>query len=387
MSAGTEAGSVRTYALRKRRWLWLARGADAIGDRLLRRPPPPMPAPPRDILFIRLDHLGDVLFATPALRALRDAFPQARLTVLAGPWAAAALQGSDLADHVHVVAVPWFGRRSGGVAATLAVWWRVLRWMRGRRFDVGLDPRGDVRHLAWMWMARVRIRIGSGATGGGWSLTHEVLPRDVHEVERNLDAVRVMAPAAPAGALVPIRGASAGDVAALLALLDVPASARIALVHAGAGYATKRWEPAAFAACLERIAAAGIVPVCVGSESDRAVTDAVLQHHRAGAIDAVGHTSLPLLAALCERAVAFLGHDSGPAHVAVAAGVPVVLVYSGVNDRRRWGPWGGRTRVFEHAVACSPCGLARCPFAHECMRGIDPAPVAAAVIACATEAR
>jgi heptosyltransferase-2/heptosyltransferase-3 len=383
--AGRRGG--RTYELRQRRWLWLARAADAIGDRWLRRHPAAVPAAPRDILFIRLDHLGDMLFATPALRALRVAFPQARLTVLAGPWAAPVLQGGDLADHVQVEAVPWFAGRAAGWAAHAAAWWRVWRWMRRHRFDVALEPRGDVRHLAWLWLARVPVRIGRGATGGGWSLTHEIAGRDVHEVERNVDAVRVLTATGPAGPLVPVRAAPAAAATALVTSLGVAPQARIALVHAGAGYATKRWEPQALAACLERVADAGLVPVCVGGEADRDVTRALVHACRAPLVDAVGRTPLPLLAALCQHAGVFLGHDSGPAHVAVAAGARVVLVYSGVNDPRRWGPWGGRTQVFAHAVACSPCGLRHCPFAHECMRGIDPRAVAAAVIAAGAEAR
>jgi ADP-heptose:LPS heptosyltransferase len=369
----------------------VARATDAVGDRWVKRRAAAPPADPRRILFIRLDHLGDVLFATPALRALRQAFPRAHLTLLAGPWALDAVAVPELADTIHVVEVPWFRRHRRSDSARRGgeryLWWRVLDWIRTNRFDVGLDPRGDVRHLAWMWAAGIPVRIGCGATGGGWSLTHEVHARDVHEVERNLDAVRVVAPASTAGDLVAVTAAPAAQVTALLETAGVTPDARLLIVHAGAGYATKRWEPAALAACVDRCVEAGLTAVFVGTAADRDPTAAVRAAMRHPAFEVLQRTSLAVLASLVERAAVFLGHDSGPSHVAVATGRPVVLVYSGVNDPRRWGPWRGRAVVVRHPVHCSPCGLPRCPFAHECMREIDPAAVASDVLRLWREAR
>jgi heptosyltransferase-1 len=221
-----------------------------------------------------------------------------------------------------------------------------------------------------LWAARIPVRIGSGATGGGWLLTHEVASRSAHEVERNLDMVRVLNPSARPGALVPVTPAPQSAAAALLSQVGIGAQQPVLLVHAGAGYATKLWEPEALAACLDALQGSALAPVFVGTDADRTATDSVRARVRIPVADLTGHTSLPALAALCGRATAFLGGDSGPAHVAVAAGLPCVLVYSGVNDLARWGPWGGTVRVLHHPVHCSPCGLAVCAYDHECMRGI-----------------
>jgi ADP-heptose:LPS heptosyltransferase len=359
---------MRDYAFRKRHLRRLAGAVDAVGDRLVRRRRPAPPTAPAKLLVIRLDHLGDVLFATPALRALREAFPAAHITLLAGPWTAAV--ANQHVDAVYEADVPWFARpRRAGGAGT---WWSVLRWIRAQRFDTAIDLRGDFRHALWLWAARVPVRIGSGATGGGWLLTHEVTSRAVHEVERNLDMVRVLSPSARSGALVPVTSAPQSAAAVLLSEVGVGAQQPILLVHAGAGYATKLWEPEKLAACLDALQGSGLAPVFVGTGADRAATDAVRARTRIPVGDLTGRTSLPELAALCARATAFLGGDSGPAHVAVAAGLPCVLVYSGVNDVARWGPWGGTVRVLHHPVHCSPCGLAVCAYDHECMRGIPP---------------
>src|SRR5205814_6167405 len=65
----------------------------------------------------------------------------------------------------------------------------------------------------------------------------------------------------------------------------------------------------------------------------------------------------------------FVGADSGPAHLAAAAGANVLVLFSGTNDPRQWRPWGDRVRVLQHSVSCAPCNLRRCPLAdHPCLR-------------------
>jgi heptosyltransferase-2 len=335
--------------------------------------------PLRRVLVIRLDHLGDGIFAGPALRALRHGLPGAEIVLLGGPWASALYAGTGLVDEVRSVQVPWFDRpRRNG----LGDWGALARWVNAWGFDAALDLRGDVRHLVWLALARIPVRLGYPRTGGGFLCTHPVVERDVHEVERNVDLVRVLVRQAEAGPLVPVpwsaRDAEAAQ-SSLRAAGTTPDEPYV-VFHVGAGYASKRWEPESMAAALDRIEAQGTGrAVLVGTDADRDAVDAVVRHARRRPALVVGWTTLPQLAALVARARAFVGHDSGPAHIAVAAGVPSVLVYSGVNDPRRWGPWGGKVHLLHAPVECSPCGLAVCNRQHECMRGFGPDDVAAGV--------
>jgi ADP-heptose:LPS heptosyltransferase len=370
------------YVYRRRSRRWLAGLFDAAG-RLLVRPPVAAPLPVlRRILILRLDHLGDVLFATPALRALRDGLPDAHLSLLVSPAAAALVSPGDLVDEVRSFAAPWFARppRRGGVRDALAL----ARWMRDARFDAVLDLRGDVRHLACMALARIPVRLGYGRTGGGFWVTHPVPDRAVHEVERNLDLVRVLVPGATAGPLVPPRlppGAQAQAVR-LLREAGCEPGQPLVVVHPGAGYPSKRWEPELLARSVEELHAAGSLQLLlVGGADDVPEARALASHLASPLPSLVGSTSLLELLAVLQRAAVFLGHDSGPAHLAVASGVPCVLLYSGVNDLAAWGPWQGRVRVFRTPVPCSPCGLRVCNRAHECMRDLDPRAVAETVLA------
>lgn len=366
---------MRRYAFRRRWHRALAFVFDALGGLIWRFVPgAPRPEALRRVLVLRLDHLGDGLFAGAALRALRSALPDAEIVLLGGPWAEELYAGTGPADVIRGVEVPWFARpkRGGGLAA----WIRLARWVRAQRFDAALDLRGDVRHLVWFACASIPVRLGYGRTGGGFLITHPTPYRDVHEVERNLDLVRALVGEVEAGPLVPVPFAESDSAAAA-----ATAAGPYVVFHVGAGYDSKRWEPEAMARAIDLVEASGAGrAVLVGTRADHAAVEAVLRHVRTPPLVLVGRTTLRQLAALVAGARAFVGHDSGPSHLAVAMGVPAVLVYSGVNDPRLWGPWQGRVALLHSPVECSPCGLARCNRAHECMTGLDPTQVVRALV-------
>jgi ADP-heptose:LPS heptosyltransferase len=86
------------------------------------------------------------------------------------------------------------------------------------------------------------------------------------------------------------------------------------------------------------------------------------------------------LAVLIQQAHAFVGADSGPAHLAAAVGTPVAVLFSGTNNADQWQPRGGPVSVLCHPVACSPCHRTRCPLAdHPCMNGLLPRTVLAVI--------
>jgi ADP-heptose:LPS heptosyltransferase len=370
------------YAFRKRTVRALARGFDAVGGSLWRRAAarPARAAAPRRILLVRLDHLGDALFLGPALAALREGLPEAELVLLGGPWVEPLYAGTGVVDSIRVAEVPWFARprRRGG----LPTWVELLRWIRSRRFDAAIDFRGDVRHLAWFALAGIPVRLGYGRTGGAFLLTDPVPYRRAHEVERNLDLVRVLVPAAAPGPLrpLPYTAADRDRVDDLLQSVGCSRHRAIVAFHVTTGYPSKRWEPEAMARAIDLVDESGLGrAVVVGTEAERATIDAVVRRTRTSPFVLAGRTRLTELAALLHRARAFVGHDSGPGHLAVAAGVPTVLLYSGVNDLEEWGPWRGTVRVLTAFAECSPCGLAVCNRQHECMRPIAPEAVVAAL--------
>lgn len=299
---------------------------------------------------------------------------------------------------------------------------RPLRWMtalttcawrlRRDRYDVGIDVRGELPHAWLLWLAGCRRRVGFSAGGGGFLLTDSarfVVGRPEVESRRALltclgdDTVAAVAaprvaPSPAALAAVDARLAAFG--VDLAPRGDRPGARRLVVVHLGAGTPAKRWPPAHFRHLVRRLhAACGAHMVLVGAHDATAAARLIApapdspSHVDAcrapQALDRAPHVldwtnqlTLDEFAALVSHADLFIGADSGPAHLAAAVGTPVLVLFSGTNDRRQWQPRGEVVRVLAHEVPCSPCHRQRCPLAaHPCMHDLSPETVAAAAIA------
>lgn len=291
---------------------------------------------PRRILVVRLDHLGDVCFSRPALAALKAGFPEARLTTLTSGAGAELMRRDPNVDEALVWEAPWFARPGSPRPATGFL--ALARDLRRRRFDLALDLRGDLRHLVLLWLAGVPARAGYGITGGGF-LAH-VVPRlavGTHEVERGLDLAAAVGATARPRRFTPLRVSAAERRGALARWQG--RGPRV-LVHPGAGDPAKRWPAARFAQVCDALTAAGCRVALIGTASEQAGAAAVRAACPRPLEDWCGRTSLAELLALIDTADLVLGHDSGPAHLAVTQGVPAVLLWSETNDPQEWGPWG-----------------------------------------------
>jgi lipopolysaccharide heptosyltransferase II len=337
------------------------------------RPGAPAATTPRRVLVLRPDHLGDLLFATPALRRLRAALPDAEIVGLVGPWGEPILGRSPHLDGLIAWDVPWFNRRSrGGPLAPYLSALRLARLLRERQFDAALVLRFD-----FWWgalaahLAGIPRRIGYGVPEVAPFLTDAVPYLGVrHEVERNHALVAALVgeterPADPRSEPVEFAISSAEAAAAdeLLARHGIRPDERLVVVHPGAGGRLKLWTAHGFAAVGDALSRRhGARLVLTGGPGEADLTSAVARASAVSPIDLAGQTSLGVLAALLRRALLVVGPDSGPLHVAVAVGTPTVHLYGPV-DERLFGPWGDPARhaVVRHALPCAPCNrLDRC---------------------------
>ena len=374
---------MKRYVFRKRSNVVIVGAIDIAGSALRTLASPlarrrPRREPPRRILAVRLDHMGDVLFSTPAFRRLRSAFPRAHMALLVDPANRAVVEGTGLFDSIIPFASPWFSRRPERPAWRSVA--RIVRVLRRGRFDLAIDFRGDIRTIALLRLAGVPERIGYGVAGGVFMLTRcPEYRRGRHEVEHSLSLV----PGGPDGAsgeqLERIRY-SPVQMEAAEALLGLRgaggATGRqgpLIGLQVSAGFPTKRWPAERFAELAARLGRRrGGRIVIVGSEAERAELMAFAAGIEPEPRVAAGRTDLPTLAALLDRLDLFIGNDSGPTHIAAAMGRPTLFLWSGTNNLRQWGPWGGddRVRVIRVPVECEACELRTCPREHECMRGI-----------------
>jgi ADP-heptose:LPS heptosyltransferase/GT2 family glycosyltransferase len=338
------------------------------------------------ILVIKLDHLGDFLLAVPAIRRIKERFPEAAITLLAAPASCALASIEPAIDE----AIPFrfFEERSalGLRAIEPEELETLLGALRARRFDLAIDLRG---HLQTRGLLR-----DCGATWlAGFDPSAQCPFLDivaVFEPDTHQHAKRTHI----ADALVDLANRTGAAFAQDWQPLTLPADCqwpaalpepplgplRVA-VHPGAGTDIKQWPVGHFAALVTQLASEfAFWIVLVGTADEAHLADEILSlvGDDAGVVSAIGLTGPRELAALIGACDLFIGNDSGPHHLAAALGVPTIGIHSGVVDAREWGPVAPFAVALRRRVVCSPCYIAKaedCPRALACLEGLRPSEV------------
>lgn len=343
-------------------------------------------------LLLRLRQIGDVVFTTPAVAALKAHFPSSGLVYVVEPAAAAVVANNP---HLSEVIVAPRVRGIGGVRQDLALGRRLARM----RFDVAIDFHGGPRASLLTWLSRAPRRIGYTVAGRSWMYTERVnRPRALrprHSVENQWDLLEPLGIEPPSRETYPVEmpvdAAAAERVTARLRDYRLPADARLVVVHVSAGNPFRRWPTAAFAQLASGLVsldpAVHVIITSGPSEADAAAR--VIQEARSAVDDAsrrrlvsCGEFTLTELRALVEQAALYVGGDSGPMHVAATSHVPMVSLY-GPTLPARSEPWRDRmwpaAAVEVDGLPCRPCDQRVCtPGDFRCLTTITPQQVLAA---------
>jgi ADP-heptose:LPS heptosyltransferase len=254
-------------------------------------------------------------------------------------------------------------------ARTVGLW----RRLRGGYFDLAIDLQGLLRSalLAAATGARVRIGMADAREGSRWVYTDLVnAPRlGMHAVDRVLSVAHELgAPVDEPRFDLPIGLEEQEWAEERLASAPRP---RV-ILNAGARWHTKRWPPEHFAEIGCRAASEfGATLVAVGSASDRPLVDAMRRHlGSVGLLDLCGQTRLKQLAALALECDLIISNDTGPLHVAAAAGARVLGIYTCTSPALT-GPVGPRVATIESCVWCAASLVKRCSRL-ECMSELGP---------------
>lgn len=295
--------------------------------------------PPRDVLVMRaLPGLGDFLCATPALRALRSALPEARVTLLGLPAARglAARYRHLVDDFLEFPGFPGLPDAPANVTALP----EFLRAVQGR-YDLALQLHGS-----GVVSSIVVQLLGARVSAGFYApplpcpdpATFLPYPAGLPEPLASLALLRFLG--------VPARGfqlefpLSPDDEAALDALLrrlELEPGAPLAVLHVGATEPRRRLEPGVAARVADGLAARGLRVALTGTAAEAPVVAAVRARLECRPLDLVGRTSLATLAALVRRARLVVATDTGVSHLASALRTPSVVVFL-ASDPGRWAP-------------------------------------------------
>ena len=342
----------------------------------------------RKILVMRLDHIGDFTVTVPAFKLLREAFPQARIDVVVGPWNVAISERLQLFDNVK--AFNFYNERSGDGRELdeTASRTQFRERVAGETYDLAIDMRldGDTRLLLTLVETIFRAGFSHGLMhpwldvsmewGGNlrsWRKTTSV----ADEMRRLVMTVADRFPAEPS---LDENHWTASTGLSVPAPYDAAAvRQKQVIIHPFAGNEIKMWPAEKWRDLVALLFNDGVAVTLVGSAKDairEAETAATLV--TAGAANVLGNYSINDLVSVIAAADCFVGCDSGPKHLAASAGIPVVGLQSGFVDPVMWGPMNVSGISLIRKVNCAPCYLddaAKCPRQVDCMTQIAVADV------------
>lgn len=374
--------------------------------------------PNAHILVVKMAGIGDLLLATPALRALRESYPQARIDLLVTPDSAGILNGWDAIDNIIVLNKYLFDYpqqmlKNPRNLLQLRPLWHDLR---NGHYDAVLLlhhltlPFGRLKHQLLMRATGAKWRVGlDNGHGHGWFLNVRVKDNGfgaMHEADYYLAvAAAVGATTQNKHLYVPLTNDEREQARALLYEDDKNASPEtmkrpIIAMHPGSGgYSTaRRWSPEHFAALADTLYSdvGGQLVLMGGPE------EAELHQHIRSMMQSpmptrslAGRGSIKVAAAILELVDLFVGNDSSLMHLAVTAGTPTVAIF-GLTNQQAWGPYTGNTGntgnrhdkaiIVSLDLPCMPCfyrghdlGTPEGCMTRDCLAllGVDPVAVAA----------
>ena len=313
----------------------------------------------RNILFLRHDRIGDMVLSTAALRSLKRAYPEARITVLASERNHEILKHNPHVDEILIYqGILWF-----------------IKTMRSRRYDLVIDPflTYELKQAFMTYLAGGKYRIGFEKAG--------------REIFFNLRSLTVLPPKRMVNHLLDLVEAVGGEIAGCvpevflsdnelqwasqtLAAKGIKPEELTIAVHPGAYYPSQRWPAERFGELIKRIIEhLKAKVILLGSPDEKELVKVVQEKAkvREGAQDFSGQ-GLRELIALLSKCDLLLCNNSGPLHIASALDVPTVSMI-GPTVTPLWLPYGEHDMVIHKRLPCGPCNRAVCED-HTCMETI-----------------
>jgi heptosyltransferase-2 len=322
------------------------------------------------ILVRATNWVGDAVMSLPALRAIRQRFPDAEIAVLARPWVADLYARESWCSRI----IPYTAGR--GVRDWKGKWTAAAQ-LRREGFDCAIFLQNAFEAAQVGWLARIPVRIGYDRDGRRMLLTQAVRVPAKGEIPPHqryyyLELLRRAGIISELPEIPAIRLEGSDDARrAGRQLLD----GAVVGVSPGAAYGSaKRWIPERFAASAMQLAKelGGGVAV-FGSRDERELCGRVAHLVRSAGVEArdfAGETTLKQFIEMASACRVFLTNDSGAMHIASAAGAPTITIF-GATDHVATGPTGDLARIVREPVECSPCLLRECPIDHRCMSAVS----------------
>ncbi len=311
----------------------------------------------RNILIIKLRYIGDVLLATPTIRAIKAAWSDVRVTMMVNRGTEDVLSGNPDVDEILALD-----------KGSLEAQGRLIAGLRRRRFDTVIDLTDGDRSAFLSWVSGAPVRIGFNDEhrwrGKWYTRVVQSLSGIQHRIDRDLEALEPLSIQARSKDLqLRLTPEEANSADELLGQLGVQRSQSMVILQPGARYWFKAWPPERFAELADRLTSQyGCQVLIGGSDQDIDLAQQIRQMAKSSLVIMAGRTTIKQFAAVAKKSALFVGSDSGAMHIAAAVGAPVVALF-GPSNPAEWGPRGEATEVIYKGLDCRVC------FHPTCQRG------------------
>jgi ADP-heptose:LPS heptosyltransferase len=354
----------------------------------------------RRILVVNLTRFGDLLQTSPVIVGLRAQHPGARITALVPRNFVDVAEGLPAVDDVRPFDFDGLARlllagKSADIRAAYAIVEGLVAELRAERFDLAVNYSSSR-------MSAVLLGLVGATDTRGWTMTpdgHRLITHPwsrvfsgscLHRRQQPFNLVDYYKRAAgvvggPQRLFFDVPAAARARAAELLAAEGAPEGTPLVALQLAASREVRRWPTASFVALgralHERL---GARMVLIGGGGDRPYAEEVAAALGPMAIDVCGRTSIAELGAVLERSRVLVTGDTGPMHMAVAVGTPVVSLFFGPALPFDTGPYGADHLCLHADVPCAPCGHSVTCLDPFCRDTIAPEAVAEAVVARST---
>jgi ADP-heptose:LPS heptosyltransferase len=315
----------------------------------------------RNVLVMRLDNMGDVIMTSPAINALRENLPNAKITLMASPAGAMAAPLLPGVDEVLTWRVLW--QDLGQLEFDPSREWQLVETLKAQQFDGAIiftsfaqspHPAGLICALAG-----IPFRLGESKEVDCNTLTHaiSVASDEIHQVDRNLRLIESV-------------GFEVSDRRLMLTTPPEiePIRQRYLVLNPWTSCPSRNYSSERFAMAARRLnELTGWSIVVTGVEKDRDRSHHLLHILGECAIDLIGKTTLSELVFLIKKAQLVLTNNTSTMHIADAMNTPNVVLFAGTELESQWRPRYSPSKLLRRATVCSPCYQFTCPYGLECL--------------------
>ena len=327
---------------------------------------------PKNILVVKLSAIGDVIHALPVAYAIKETFPEAKVTWVVEPPAYDLLTNNPYIDEIILFEKKKF-KSMGGFLKHIGPFKRRLQQ---KKYDVVLDLQGLFKSAAIAWLSQAPLRLGcADMREGSDRISRPVAGAHAkgHIVERYLDVVRELG-CKVKEVVFPIEVTEReADVAVrLMTQAGADINNRYVVLAPGANWPNKRWPAKYFAQLVDWLYNKNIIPVLIGGGVvDERLAAEIEAAAQIPPVSLVGKTTLKQLAYVLQRSALVVGGDTGPVHLAAGMKLPTIMLM-GPTDANRNGPYGQLENALEVSCDCRYCWKRQCRFDRDCLEQISP---------------